>query len=81
MLYFQVCCQGSKCSDDTLWFPSIVSSKSGLTITISVNSSCIGQQLYGLRYLWRETPCPFKEASIYSGTDPNLPTPPYYKLF
>jgi sialate O-acetylesterase len=81
MLYFQVCCQGNNCSNDALWVPSLVSSKSDLTITITVNSSCVGQRLYGLRYLWRDTPCPFKQAAIYSGTDPNLPSPPYLKHF
>ncbi len=67
--------------NDTLWVPSTVSSKNDLTITITVNSSCVGQNLYGLRYLWHETPCLFKQAAIYSGTDPNLPSPPYLKLF
>ncbi len=78
---FEVCCQGSQCVNDTLWISSPISSKSDLTITITVNSSCVGQQLYGLRYLWRETPCPFKQAALYSSTDPNLPSPPYLKLF
>jgi len=78
---FEVCCQGSKCVDDTLWVPATVSGKTGLTITIAVSSSCVGQQLYGLRYLWRETPCPFKQAALYSYTDANLPSPPYIKLF
>jgi sialate O-acetylesterase len=83
MFYFQVCCKGSECLslNETIWVPSTISSKSGLTITIAVNSSCVGQQLYGLRYLWRETPCPFKQAAIYSATDSNLPSPPYLKIF
>jgi hypothetical protein len=67
--------------NDNLWVPSTVSSKNGLTITVAVDSSCVGQQLYGLRYLWHETPCPFKGAALYSGTDGNLPSPPYIKLF
>jgi hypothetical protein len=79
--YFQVCCIGSGCLDDTKWVASPVSNKNGLTITISVNSSCVGQKLYGLRYLWHETPCPFKQAAIYGSTDPNLPSPPYIKFF
>jgi hypothetical protein len=82
-VYLKVCCQGSQCSNDSSlsWIPSTVSSKSGLTITITVNSSCVGQHLYGVRYLWHETPCLFKQAAIYSGTDPNLPAGPYIKLF
>ena len=78
---FEVCCLGSSCLNDTLWVPSTVSSKSGLTITLTIDSSCAGQQLYGVRYLWRETPCLFKQAAIYSATDPNLPSPPYLKVF
>jgi len=78
---FEVCCQGSKCTDDTLWVAATVSGKNALTITVTVAPSCVGQQLYGLRYLWHETPCPFKQAALYSYTDPNLPSPPYWKLF
>ncbi len=78
---FQVCCQGAQCSNDALWVPSTVSSKNGLTITLTVPNSCVGQQLAGLRYLWRETPCPFKQAALYNGADPNLPSPPYIKFF
>ena len=78
---FEVCCQGNECLNDTIWVPSTVSSKSGLTITVEVNNQCVGKQLYGLRYLWRTTPCPLKQAAIYSGTDSNLPSPPYQKIF
>ncbi len=78
---FEVCCLGEQCTDDYLWVPSPVSNKDGLTITLTVNSSCVGKQLNGVRYLWRETPCLFKQAAIYSSTDPNLPSPPYLKVF
>jgi sialate O-acetylesterase len=78
---FEVCCFGSGCSNDYVWVPSPISAKIGLTITLSIPDTCIGKQLYGLRYLWRETPCLFKDASIYSGTDSNLLSPPYMKLF
>ncbi len=81
ILYDQVCCQESQCVNDTIWVPATISSKSGLTILLTVDSSCAGKQLYGVRYLWRETPCPFKQAAIYSGTDSNLTSPPYLKLF
>jgi hypothetical protein len=78
---FQVCCLVRQRSNDYVWVPAPVSNKTGLTITIAVDSSCVGQQLYGIRYLWHETPCPFKQAAIYSSTDPNLPSPPYLKVF
>ncbi|CAF5002970.1 unnamed protein product [Rotaria sp. Silwood1] len=78
---FEVCCKGSKCHDDSLWVPATISSKNALTITLTLSSSCIGQSLFGLRYLWRTTPCPFKQALLYSYTDRNLPSPPYLKFF
>lgn len=67
--------------NQTEWVPTTISSKIGLTITLTISNSCFGKQLFGLRYLWRETPCPFKEAAVYSATDPNLPSPPYLKYF
>ena len=78
---FQVCCQGNRCLNDTIWSPSTLTNKSDLTITLTVPDACVGKQLYGLRYLWHETPCLFKQATVYSGTDGNLPSPPYLKLF
>ena len=69
---FEVCCKGTQCSNDNLWVSLLISKKDGLTIT--VNSSCA-------RYLWHETPCSFKGAVLYSGTDGNLPSPPYIRLF
>jgi sialate O-acetylesterase len=81
---FEVCCRGNQCANDfgeNVWVPSTISNKNALTITLTISSSCVGQQLYGVRYLWRETPCLFKQAAIYSGTDSNLPSPPYKKLF
>jgi sialate O-acetylesterase len=79
---FEVCCgDASQCPDGSPWTLTNVASKSGLTVTVTVPSECVGKQLYGLRYLWRETPVPFKEAAVYSGTDANLPSPPYIKIF
>ncbi len=82
MFSFKVCCgDASQCPDGSPWTLTNVASKSGLTITVTVPAACVGKQLYGLRYLWRETPVPFKQAAIYSGTDANLPSPPYIKIF
>ena len=78
---FEVCCRANHCLNDTLWVPALISNKAGLTITLTIDQSCVCQELYGLRYLWRETPCAFKQAAIYSGTDSNLPSPPYLKTF
>ena len=64
-----------------MWYTSPIIGKNDLTLTISVNSSCIDKQVVGIRYLWRDTPCDFQKAAIYSSTDPDLPSPPYFKYF
>jgi sialate O-acetylesterase len=78
---FDVCCLGRNCTNDYIWVPATISNKNSLTLTLTIDNSCVGKSLYGVRYLWRETPCPFKQAAIYSSTDPNLPSPPYLKIF
>lgn len=81
IIIFQVCCGGSICARYGRWYTSPIIEKNGLTITISINSSCVHEQVNAIRYLWRETPCDFKKAPIYSGSDPDLPSPPYFKYF
>jgi hypothetical protein len=82
ILFFQVCCHESNCSTiGWLWIAANITNKNGLTVTVTVPSTCAEKPLYGLHYLWRSTPCLFKQAGIYSGTDSNLPSPPYMKLF
>ena len=81
MFCFQVCCQDNSSSNAALCVLSLVLSKSDLTVTLTLPSVCVEKHVLGIRYLWRETPCLFKQAAIYSGTDPNLPSPPYIKIF
>ena len=78
---FEVCCRGQQCQNDTIWIPATISKKNGLTIEITIPDACVCQDLYGIRYLWHETPCLFKQAAVYSATDSNLPSPPYIKIF
>ena len=78
---FEVCCLGVQCLNDGLWVNTTIVGKDDLTLLLAVPNSCDGKVLYGFRYLWRETPCPFKQGAIYSGTDANLPSPPYYYRF
>ena len=33
---FEICCQGSKCANDSLWTPITISSRFRLTITLSI---------------------------------------------
>ena len=52
-----------------------------LTVSLAVPSSCSGKHIDGLRYLWRQTPCLYKQATVYNGEDSDLPAPPYIHYF
>ena len=82
---FEVCCQDkAACStNDLIWVPTVAKATEGepLTLTLSGHDSCKSKAINGIRYLWRETPCPFKEAAVYNGEDSDLPAPPYIKYF
>ncbi len=81
----QVCCQGREvCStNDLIWVATVASRIEGAPMTIGLrgHDSCTSKRLDGIRYLWRETPCLFKEAAVYSGEDMDLPAPPYIEYF
>lgn len=82
---FEVCCAGQQIcnSTDTAWVAASASRIEGvaLTISLAVPNSCASKAIQGLRYLWKETPCVFKEAAVYSGEDSDLPAPPYIHHF
>ncbi len=83
--FLQMCCQGKEAcsSNDTLWVPAVARAVEGERLTISLTGpdSCASNPINGVRYLWRETPCLFKEAAVYSGEDSDLPAPPYIHYF
>jgi sialate O-acetylesterase len=80
-----VCCAGKQVcsSNDAAWVNATASRIEGasLTISLAVNTSCASKPIDGLRYLWKETPCQFKEAAVYNSEDSNLPAPPYIHYF
>lgn len=69
--------------NDASWVATPASHIEGapMTISLTVPSSCVGKKLDGLRYLWRETPCLFKQAAIYNGQDSDIPAPPHIHYF
>jgi sialate O-acetylesterase len=81
----KVCCDNkSVCmSNDTVWQAAPASRIEGVSLTISlaVPSQCISKPINGIRYLWKETPCLFKEAAVYNGEDSDIPAPPYIQYF
>jgi sialate O-acetylesterase len=66
-----------------VWQPAPASRIEGeaLTISLAVPTQCISKVLTGIRYLWKETPCLFKQAAVYNSEDSNLPAPPYIHFF
>lgn len=78
---FEVCCLKSNvswCRDNTMgpgsgWNPAPVIAHSGTIVTIQ---TCADSWIMGLRYAWRESPCPYKLCSVYS-VENSLPVPPF----
>jgi sialate O-acetylesterase len=80
-----VCCAGIEVCNttDTAWVATPASRIEGalLTISLAVPGSCASKPIVGLRYLWKETPCLFKQAAVYNSEDSDLPAPPYIHYF
>ncbi|XP_077993426.1 sialate O-acetylesterase-like [Glandiceps talaboti] len=75
---FEVCCSVTKnCTSESLdWQPAPIT-KPVSTYGIKLSTKkCDGRKLEALRYEWRESPCSYKNCSIYSA-ESSLPTPPF----
>ncbi len=70
-------------SNETVWLTVLATYNpiSPITVKLLVPSICLSKRFHGIRYLWRETPCPFKQAAVYSAEDSNLPAPPFIAFF
>jgi sialate O-acetylesterase len=81
----KVCCAGNDVcsSNDTAWQATSASRIEGaaLTISLAVPSQCVSKPINGLRYLWKQTPCLFKQAAVYNSEDSDLPAAPYIHYF
>jgi sialate O-acetylesterase len=69
--------------NETLWVATPASPVVGspLTIALTVPSECASKPISAIRYLWRMTPCLFKQGAVYSAEDSDLPAPPYIQYF
>ncbi len=80
-----MCCAGVQVCNttDSAWIDALASSieRAALTISLAIPSECVSKPINGLRYLWKETPCLFKEAAVYNSEDSDLPAPPYIHYF
>jgi sialate O-acetylesterase len=77
----KVCCSGLQVCNttDSAWLPAPASRAEaiGLGVSLAVPSQCVSKPINGVRYLWKETPCLFKEAAVYNSEDSDLPAPPF----
>ncbi|CAF3612091.1 unnamed protein product [Rotaria sp. Silwood1] len=80
-----MCCQEKQIcmSNETVWIaaPANYAPRSPITVKLRVPIVCLSKSVHGVRYLWRETPCQFKQAAVYSTADSNLPAPPFIQFF
>ncbi|XP_060553645.1 sialate O-acetylesterase-like isoform X2 [Ruditapes philippinarum] len=77
---FEICCSSttSGCNNQGAWVPAPikVSEKSNVQID---TSGCYGNNVTGVRYLWRESPCALKQCALYDSRT-QLPVPPFIKI-
>lgn len=69
-------------SNETIWIaaPATYDPRSPITVKLIIPTTCVPKSINGVRYLWRETPCLFKQAAVYSTADSNLPAPPFIRF-
>ncbi|CAG5130235.1 unnamed protein product [Candidula unifasciata] len=61
------------------WVPATIIAYNKTAITLNSNVCNPGQQLLGLRYAWRESPCAFKKCAVYETVN-SLPAPPFVTI-
>ena len=81
LLLSQLCCSAddvTSCPGDGAdWVSSTVLTAVNGTSDLTLDISCDPTQfVMGLRYIWRESPCPLEACAVYS-VDNALPAPPY----
>ncbi|XP_052223291.1 sialate O-acetylesterase-like [Dreissena polymorpha] len=78
---YEICCAFTSppvCQQGQSWWlpTATVQTYNRGNITESYAFQCDLENVVGIRYAWRQTPCPFKNCAIY-GVDNNLPMPPF----
>ncbi len=80
-----MCCGGENVcrSNDAAWVAAPASRIEGeaLTISLALPNQCAALMIDGVRYLWKETPCLFKQAAVYNSEDSDLPAGPFIHYF
>ena len=79
---FQVCCSPDKqtyCPNPaSKWVAAPISKAMPNAVQLDWKA-CSKMYIVGVRYAWRETPCPYKKCAVYS-VDGELPAPPYMSV-
>lgn len=78
---FEICCayqDPPRCEPGRSWWLPTATMKAYQqdNVTLSYAIECTMQNVVGVRYAWRESPCQFKACAIY-GADNGLPMPPF----
>ncbi|CAG5130232.1 unnamed protein product [Candidula unifasciata] len=58
------------------WVPAPVIGNDNTTVTVRFNVCPQGEDIKGIRYEWRESPCEFKKCAVYETVN-GLPGPPF----
>lgn len=76
---FELLCTSALPSKTTWWLPTSISGFSSTTVSLWTTVCGHGQQVRGLRYSWKTTPCALLTCGVYSVVKA-LPAPPFIAL-
>ena len=71
-----MCCADvatDRCPANGVWTLAPIASNTATSVTLT--NTCTNL-VTGMRYAWRESPCPLEMCAVY-GVDNELPAPPY----
>jgi sialate O-acetylesterase len=74
---FEICCavDGNTFCGTGQWTATTIVRSTDNAVTLDVTCSA-GDEVTGVRYAWRESPCPLELCAVYS-TENSLPAPPF----
>jgi len=62
-----------------MWAPAPIIKHDDYSVTMSYKGQCSNKWVMGLRYEWRESPCPYYQCAIYTKEN-QIPVAPFITL-
>ncbi|XP_076444485.1 sialate O-acetylesterase-like [Babylonia areolata] len=77
---FDVCCSShhTSCDSSSKWVEAPITGHTKSHVTVDVSGCGADGQVVGVRYAWRQTPCPLLQCAVYDSSS-GLPAPPFLR--